>query len=167
MYMKPHNFFFFFFQAEDGIRDYKVTGVQTVLFRSRSAGRYKGYGSPDLYPREKADTATRLGWPEEPNERASGTRGDLREPAASWRSVWEAPATEKRRTGGTKFCALLRDRWNETNASTRAEEYSETLADSRGCLQPEPDLSLDAGCWEATGAEKSACIASSATAFPA
>src|SRR5688500_19947538 len=26
--------FFFFFQAEDGIRDYKVTGVQTWLFRS-------------------------------------------------------------------------------------------------------------------------------------
>src|SRR5256885_12254056 len=26
---------FFFFQAEDGIRDYKVTGVQTWLFRSR------------------------------------------------------------------------------------------------------------------------------------
>src|SRR5256885_7550288 len=26
--------FFFFFQAEDGIRDYKVTGVQRVLFRS-------------------------------------------------------------------------------------------------------------------------------------
>src|SRR5256885_9287086 len=24
----------FFFQAEDGIRDYKVTGVQTLLFRS-------------------------------------------------------------------------------------------------------------------------------------
>src|SRR5205807_5819062 len=29
---------FFFFQAEDGIRDYKVTGVQTVLFRSEGAG---------------------------------------------------------------------------------------------------------------------------------
>src|SRR5256885_1139958 len=27
---------FFFFQAEDGIRDYKVTGVQTCLFRSRA-----------------------------------------------------------------------------------------------------------------------------------
>src|SRR5688572_31346079 len=26
--------FFFFFQAEDGIRDLTVTGVQTVLFRS-------------------------------------------------------------------------------------------------------------------------------------
>src|SRR5438093_1464321 len=27
-------FFFFFFQAEDGIRDWSVTGVQSVLFRS-------------------------------------------------------------------------------------------------------------------------------------
>src|SRR5437763_2938843 len=27
-------FFFFFFQAEDGIRDTSVTGVQSVLFRS-------------------------------------------------------------------------------------------------------------------------------------
>src|SRR5690606_39761150 len=27
----------FFFQAEDGIRDFHVTGVQTVLFRSRAA----------------------------------------------------------------------------------------------------------------------------------
>ena len=26
--------FFFFFQAEDGIRDHCVTGVQTCLFRS-------------------------------------------------------------------------------------------------------------------------------------
>src|SRR5688500_19242290 len=32
--------YFFFFQAEDGIRDYKVTGVRRVLFRSpkRNAG---------------------------------------------------------------------------------------------------------------------------------
>src|SRR3989454_3557968 len=28
------SYVFFFFQAEDGIRDYKVTGVQTLLFRS-------------------------------------------------------------------------------------------------------------------------------------
>src|SRR5256885_3861568 len=37
-------FFFFFFQAEDGIRDYKVTGVQTCALPicshlERSAGR--------------------------------------------------------------------------------------------------------------------------------
>src|SRR5688500_19930183 len=30
--------FFFFFQAEDGIRDYKVTGVQTCAFRSKPPG---------------------------------------------------------------------------------------------------------------------------------
>src|SRR5260370_28862509 len=30
-------YFFFFFQAEDGIRDSSVTGVRRVLFRSRSA----------------------------------------------------------------------------------------------------------------------------------
>src|SRR5256885_3002668 len=29
VYAFCHSFFFFFFQAEDGIRDYKVTGVQT------------------------------------------------------------------------------------------------------------------------------------------
>src|SRR6266404_1988499 len=29
-----HIFFFFFFQAEDGIRDKLVTGVQTCVFRS-------------------------------------------------------------------------------------------------------------------------------------
>src|SRR5256885_5940469 len=29
----------FFFQAEDGIRDYKVTGVQSVLFRSLAVDR--------------------------------------------------------------------------------------------------------------------------------
>src|SRR5256885_5843703 len=34
-------FFFFFFQAEDGIRDYKVTGVQTcALPISRELGPY-------------------------------------------------------------------------------------------------------------------------------
>src|SRR5256885_16093369 len=37
--------FFFFFQAEDGIRDYKVTGVQTLLFRSARGGINAGpYG---------------------------------------------------------------------------------------------------------------------------
>src|SRR2546426_6981392 len=38
-------FFFFFFQAEDGIRDYKVTGVQTCalpISRQRGARRVAG-----------------------------------------------------------------------------------------------------------------------------
>src|SRR5256885_14872105 len=39
-------FFFFFFQAEDGIRDYKVTGVQTcALPISRRRGPYTGRGA--------------------------------------------------------------------------------------------------------------------------
>src|SRR5205807_2900743 len=35
-------FFFFFFQAEDGIRDYKVTGVQTCALPISSGGYYTG-----------------------------------------------------------------------------------------------------------------------------
>src|SRR5256885_6154618 len=49
----------FFFQAEDGIRDYKVTGVRRVLFRSPSddrtpckkMGQSWGYSSTDESPR--------------------------------------------------------------------------------------------------------------------
>src|ERR1039457_3902516 len=53
--------FFFFFQAEDGLRDYKVTGVQTCalpIYCSRSTGESsrpiyskrvsKGYGTTDI-----------------------------------------------------------------------------------------------------------------------
>src|SRR5207245_8528683 len=40
-------FFVFFFQAEDGIRDATVTGVQTVLFRSQR-GRIWIMGIVDL-----------------------------------------------------------------------------------------------------------------------
>src|SRR6266850_8254361 len=50
MFMKV-NFFFFFFQAEDGIRDYKVTGVQTCAlpiwsFRSIAPPRSTPTGRP-------------------------------------------------------------------------------------------------------------------------
>src|ERR1022692_1865991 len=37
---------FFFFQAEDGIRDYKVTGVRRVLFRSVHTVRADGRTNP-------------------------------------------------------------------------------------------------------------------------
>src|SRR6266850_4073375 len=46
--MEINNFYFFFFQAEDGIRDYKVTGVQTCalpilprLRRRRALDRHR------------------------------------------------------------------------------------------------------------------------------
>src|SRR2546426_5793161 len=41
--------YFFFFQAEDGIRDYKVTGVQTCalpICRSRTARTTSSTGTP-------------------------------------------------------------------------------------------------------------------------
>src|SRR5256885_11511168 len=49
-----HSFFFFFFQAEDGIRDYKVTGVQTCALpiyadvARRVHGLLPGPELPDL-----------------------------------------------------------------------------------------------------------------------
>src|SRR5690606_39965863 len=49
-------FVFFFFQAEDGIRDFHVTGVQTcalpISARSRNrSGRFPGPSMPPLSPR--------------------------------------------------------------------------------------------------------------------
>src|SRR3989454_11176998 len=40
--------FFFFFQAEDGIRDYKVTGVQTCALPISNHSRYASSVSPAL-----------------------------------------------------------------------------------------------------------------------
>src|SRR6266566_1959911 len=44
--LKMHLDFFFFFQAEDGIRDYKVTGVQTCalpILRQGAGGRRRTF----------------------------------------------------------------------------------------------------------------------------
>src|SRR2546426_8452773 len=49
MYM---SLLFFFFQAEDGIRDYKVTGVQTCalpIWRSCSDGSRRAMGSVESF----------------------------------------------------------------------------------------------------------------------
>src|SRR5439155_13064036 len=53
--------FFFFFQAEDGIRDGHVTGVQRVLFRSLPAVRLHLEDATGLLARTAAkQTETRL-----------------------------------------------------------------------------------------------------------
>src|SRR5438876_7861950 len=51
-------FFFFFFQAEDGIRDGRVTGVQRVLFRS-PLGRVQLGDPVDLDPLRVGGVAAR------------------------------------------------------------------------------------------------------------
>src|SRR2546426_7282795 len=54
-------FFFFFFQAEDGIRDYKVTGVQTcalpATWRTRSTTQ-RGLPSEVMKKRTPSSNAT-------------------------------------------------------------------------------------------------------------
>src|SRR5256885_9443702 len=55
-------FFFFFFQAEDGIRDYKVTGVQTcALPISRKTPAYCSSSSPPAPGPEARSTRRRWG----------------------------------------------------------------------------------------------------------
>src|SRR5256885_6525095 len=47
--------FFFFFQAEDGIRDYKVTGVQTCalpISSNASDGVAAGFSRPAVAPKK-------------------------------------------------------------------------------------------------------------------
>src|SRR5688500_19135470 len=49
-----------FLQAEDGIRDYKVTGVQTCVFRSYGAAHTAASASANNTPRPRLGQAMRL-----------------------------------------------------------------------------------------------------------
>src|SRR5256885_6207679 len=53
-------FLFFFFQAEDGIRDYKVTGVQTCALPISAPGQIAARTLRDTYRIEQVDAATRV-----------------------------------------------------------------------------------------------------------
>src|SRR5256885_5534245 len=91
---------FFFFQAEDGIRDYKVTGVQTCALPIYGDG---GERRPRQRSDVHGDTADRRGGPRddaEPDAAARGTDDRSRAPARRERS-------EERRVG--KEC---RSRWS-------------------------------------------------------
>src|SRR5256885_2505574 len=68
--------FFFFFQAEDGIRDYKVTGVQTCalpicLHRGRAARRAAGAARRDA-PGRAGAAAVQPGRHHDRAQRAQG-----------------------------------------------------------------------------------------------
>src|SRR5256885_4337628 len=53
--------FFFFFQAEDGIRDYKVTGVQTCALPIYLESVFSFEGAIDLFPQLVQNFARALG----------------------------------------------------------------------------------------------------------
>src|SRR5256885_5445932 len=91
-------FFFFFFQAEDGIRDYKVTGVQTCALPISCA----------LEMRPSMTTA----WPiHAVTRRSSRGRSEIAIQLLIWKRSWFVPGSgirsEERRVG--KEC---RSRWS-------------------------------------------------------
>src|SRR5437870_10164299 len=97
-----HCFFYFFFQAEDGIRDGHVTGVQTWLFRSRlctsTAVGTKDYAALAVLVQSLADVSIvrRLPpaafWP-----RPQVDRSEERRVGKEWRSRWSAWQGKKKK----------------------------------------------------------------------
>src|SRR5437870_10295422 len=94
--MKTLKRLFFFFQAEDGIRDRNVTGVQTVIFRSRAKGVPVIYTtSPPWLPMPKKSAADFS-----PNFRK--WRSDARRVAKDRKCTSEEGRVGKR--GGSRWC---------------------------------------------------------------
>src|SRR5690348_17988735 len=89
---------FFFFQAEDGIRDGRVTGVRRVLFRSLPA-KSAPASSASLALSGFAMTRTRFVLPVPP--------GMTTEPRTIWSAYFGLTRSEERRVG--KEC---RSRWS-------------------------------------------------------
>src|SRR5206468_7466773 len=95
-------FFFFFFQAEDGIRDLIVTGVQTCALPISAAPAFGGRGSVRDHPaaRRRAHRGLRV-------RRARGARRQAADAAAlAPHSAGHHARSEERRVG--KEC---RSRW--------------------------------------------------------
>src|SRR5205807_6780184 len=95
--------FFFFFQAEDGIRDYKVTGVQTCalpIWRTLLIGRRPGLLGPFAGAGVVMDQVSRM-------RRRSGEGAVPSTRAAPLPWIAYAPRSEERRVG--KEC---RSRWS-------------------------------------------------------
>src|SRR5256885_6887096 len=93
---------FFFFQAEDGIRDYKVTGVQTCALpiSARVRGRRRSRRAPRSPARRRAAPAPRAA-------RTARSRVTRAQRGAPRGARFVAPRSEERRVG--KEC---RSRWS-------------------------------------------------------
>src|SRR5690554_7045345 len=110
--------FFFFFQAEDGIRDADVTGVQTCALpiSENPAGRPCGCG------------CLRETWPEHGRRpalsaRAGSRRDPLRPAAPETRTAGAKARSEERRVG--KEC---RTRWSPYHEKNKKEGKGEKMA---------------------------------------
>src|SRR4051794_41944849 len=103
---------FFFFQAEDGIRDGRVTGVQTcalpICFPSCPVGETGFRGAPGMVPsggcgtRRRCGRDTRGGAPAQKVPAASGdhVRSEERRVGKEWRFRWSPEPLKKKRGRG-------------------------------------------------------------------
>src|SRR6266496_5135534 len=90
-------FIFFFFQAEDGIRDLYVTGVQTCALpisarRARCRATCTSSGGPGIRRATTSSTATR----------AWGTRSEERRVGKECRSRWSPYHQKKKKNNKSK-----------------------------------------------------------------
>src|SRR5262249_59081580 len=109
--------FFFFFQAEDGIRDWSVTGVQTCALpiSTRRSPTRGGRGWRDPTPISP------------PRDRRVGARWPR------WSDTGTAPRdrgirSEERRVGKEWKC-----RWSQDDVKKKGEEYGVKREMSQGC----------------------------------
>src|SRR5438093_12945078 len=104
--------FFFFFQAEDGIRDWSVTGVQTCALpiSHRGPGRHR---QPAVRLRVRGD-------------RSGGAADPARRSGRRARGRGGVDRSEERRVG--KEC---RSRWSADHSKKKEKETSRTKTDER------------------------------------
>src|SRR5438445_10674590 len=88
--------FFFFFQAEDGIRDIGVTGVQTCALPILGRHQRERYRRGDGDPRPRPGPAGAV-----PRDRTPGGRSEERRVGKECRSRW-APYHEKKKEFTTR-----------------------------------------------------------------
>src|SRR5690606_40590025 len=85
--------FFFFFQAEDGIRDFHVTGVQTCALPISSPKGLSATTSLGTWPQRS--TRIRL-----PGSSSTGSRSEERRVGKEWRWRWARCTYKKERRRG-------------------------------------------------------------------
>src|SRR2546426_5165865 len=110
--------FFFFFQAEDGIRDYKVTGVQTCALPISAACRGPARYDARLVGRSRIDAAAAGRWRDP--EHVLGPRADGRDERRS-----EEHTSELQSPCNLVCRLLLEKKKNKTDLilNTRAEHH--------------------------------------------
>src|SRR5690606_40092496 len=93
----------FFFQAEDGIRDFHVTGVQTCalpIWRRRPAGRAPAACRRSAGPRGARRAPRRARAPARPRPPSRGSpRSEERRVGKEWSSRWAAEPQDKKNSG--------------------------------------------------------------------